>query len=358
MGDRTNDSTCIGGFVVAVTLRDVAAKAGVSPIVVSRVLHNKALSIRVTEATAERVRMAAKELGYRKNEAAVNFRTGQTFTIGLLHRVGTTMPRLDGTTRYFPAMLDGIVQGAFDNGYSVTLCPRLFASSSEVGTSDGRFDGLIVYDMEMSDAGFNALQASTFPVVLLHRMGRDFDYKSPSVICDNQEGINLAMGHLLDLGHRKIAFAQAPGVAAYEQIVRKRAFAEFVHSHGLCPNQCRFVAHGEFDEILSGDFTAVIAYHDAIAAEIMRSAQSRGLSVPGDLSIIGFDSTNFCLELRPSLTSVHQPLGQMGRAAADLLIKAIRDELSSPSEMIFPCRLDVRESTGPPNVWVTQRIQL
>ena len=99
-------------------MRDVAAKAGVTPTVVSRVLHNKATSVRVSDATAVRVREAAKELGYRVNVFARNFRERQTNMIGVLHGVNFARPHLSDGSRYFALLMDGIIDGAFRHGYA------------------------------------------------------------------------------------------------------------------------------------------------------------------------------------------------------------------------------------------------
>src|SRR5476649_181797 len=110
---------------MAVTLKDVAKVANVTPTVVSRVLHNKASTVRVSPATAERVRVAAAQLGYRVNIMARNFRDRQTKTIGVLNGRGLTRPLFAKGPRYFATLMDGIVDGCFAHGYSVTLCPQL-----------------------------------------------------------------------------------------------------------------------------------------------------------------------------------------------------------------------------------------
>jgi len=94
--------------------------------------------------------------------------------------------------------------------------------------------------------------------------------------------------------------------------------------------------------------TAIVANNDGLAAEIVARAQRHGIAIPYDLSIVGFDSTSFCEEIRPSLTSVHQPLVELGKRAIDLLVQRMRGSVCDPSEVIIPCSLDVRGSTAPP----------
>jgi LacI family transcriptional regulator len=330
---------------MAVTLREVAARAGVSPVVVSRVLHNKALAIRVTEATADRVRKAAEELGYRRNVTAINFRARQTLTIGVLHGAGRVMPRLAGGTGYFSALMDGIIAGAFEHGYSVTLCPKLLGQTPEDGMSDGRFDGLLLYSPEVTEINSAMLRACTLPLVLVHSRASEFGCDVPSVMCDNDQGIALAVEHLVKLGHRRITFAVEAWPDNTELAERKRWFGVHCDRLGLSSNEYRIVHGHDHDAVFANGTTAVMTNHDDLAAYIYQAARSRGLRVPEDVSVVGFDSTSFCLNLRPSLTSVHQPLQEMGRAACDLLVSAIRGETTDPPELLFPCGFDIREST-------------
>lgn len=338
-----------GGLqAMAVTLRDVAALAKVSPVVVSRVLHNKALAINVTEATAERVRVAALELGYRRNVSAVSFRTKQTMTIGVLHGAGMVMPRFEGGSKYFSALMDGFVAGAFANDYSVTLCPKLLGPSPDDAMSDGRFDGLVLYSTDLTEENLWSLQRCSVPLVLVHSKSSEFGGKVPSVVCDNFQGIGLAMDHLIDLGHSRIAFAQDPWLLSTEIRDRRAAYLSIAEKSGL-PVGIEDVITIESDEMLvdlvKGPYTAIIAWNETLAGRILTTAGEVGIGVPGDLSVVGFDSTSYCDVLRPALTSVSQPLFQIGVRAIELLVAYMRGEISGLVELTYPCGFDVRGST-------------
>ncbi len=342
------------------TLRDVASRAGVSPIVVSRVLHNKALSIRVAEATAERVRKAAQDLGYVKNVAAVNFRTRQTLTIGILHGLGFDMPTAVGGSRYsefmlegiiggsFRILLNGIIIGAFHHGYSIILCPKLLGQTAEEAMSDGRCDGLVLYNTDHTEANAEILRKCTVPIVLVHSRASYFDCKLPSVICDNHQGIGLAVEHLAKLGHRRVGFVKEARPLNAEMSEREDAFFAQAHAFGLNVDRSDSIDRQDFDTIFSRRYTAVITSHDGVAGFLIPAAEARGIRIPEDLSIVGFDSTSYCNELRPTLTSVRQPLQVLGEHAVDLLVQSIRGELTDPPQLTFPCGFDVRESTSPP----------
>ncbi len=327
-------------------------KAGVSPVVVSRVLHNKAQSIRVSEATSERVRQAAAELGYRCNVAARNFRARQTMNIGVLHGLGTLRPTFSQGSRYFAALMDGITEGAFRHGYSVTLCPKLLGQSPEDAMSDGRFDGLVWYSSVSTDENISALAGCSVPLVLLHTSSSQFGGRHPSVVCDNHQGMRLAVGHLAELGHRRIAFAMEVHPVISESVVRCDEFLAAMKERGLRSEDSIVQVGWNWDGIdeylASGPHhTAIIAENDGVASEFVARAQARGLKVPDHLSVIGFDSTDFCWESRPALTSVRQPLTEMGSFAIDQLVAHINNDLSNDLETVFPVTLDVRESTGP-----------
>lgn len=344
---------------MAVTVRDVAAKAGVSPVVVSRVLHNRALSIRVTEATAARVRQAAKELGYRKNIAAINFRSRQTFTIGILHAPGLLESSINEGPGFSEVMLRGIVQGsfrsllngmilgAFREGYSIMLCPKLLGNSPADAMCDGRFDGLILYSVDDTERNMETLHKCTVPFVLVHRRASSFQCRTPSVICNNRQGIRLAVDHLVELGHRRIAFCKEPWHLNTEMHERESAFLYEAKTNGLPVSEADMIGSWEIERIFKNDYTAVIACHDGLAAEIIGQARDRGIDVPLELSVVGFDSTSFCDEVRPRLTSIRQPLEELGQRAVELVLGVIREQLSDPPELTFPCMLDVRDSTGP-----------
>jgi LacI family transcriptional regulator len=354
-----------------VTLRQVAALAGVSPVVVSRVLHNKALSIHVADQTAERVREAAKELGYRRNVTAVNFRAKQTMTIGMLHGMGSVIVPLEGGTKYLATLMDGIIAGTFSNGYSVLLCPQLLGQSPDDAMSDGRCDGLILFNVELVPENVEMLARCTLPLVLLHTPAWVFGQNVPSIICDNEQGIGLAMGYLLGMGHRRIAFVQdvaehsqgmilgklchehphasvPPGITSrsYELSVRSKAFLENALHLGIEADASDVIHLSEAHRIFEGGYTAALCFHDGVAGQVYELAAERGVRIPEDLSVVGFDSTSFCDGLRPTLTSVIQPLKAMGQQAAEMLVGLIRGEAIDPSDTVFPCGFQVRESVA------------
>lgn len=332
------------------TVRDVAAKAGVSPTVVSHVLNGRVNGIRVSPATAERVQLAAAALGYRRNSLAGSLRDKRTFVLGVLHGAAVARPRFSFGSRYFAALMDGIVEGAFEHGYSVTLCPKLLGDSQAEGISDGRFDGLIWYQRRDTMEDEQTAASCRLPMVFIHSSIGGTNSIWPSVSCDNDQGALLALQHLADLGHKKVAFIIEPWAQNGEGITRIESFRTACQLVGLrgdvvlfspdLPEKLTFMDEG---------YTGVLAWNDEAAGALMGRLIDQGRKLPQDLSIIGFDSTSYCGELTPKLTSVHQPLHEIGQKAAEILIRQISGEEVGAKPLLLPCRLDIRESTGQPS---------
>lgn len=335
---------------MAVTMRDVAARAGVTPTVVSRVLHNKASTVRVSAATAERVRSIAKEMKYRVNVTARNFRDQQTMMIGILHGVGFERQRLSEGSRYFACLVDGIVDRAFHYGYSVTFCPGLMGENPGQAVSDGRFDGLIWYSTDLTGRNTELIQNCISPLVVIHSNENDFEGKVASVICDNYGGLSQAIDHLVGLGHRDIGFVLERRETFSEALERARIFEQILKERNL-PFSTASIIYAELDltglrnELRKTKCTAVLASSETLAADVLKCAAEAGLSVPNDISVIGFDSTEYCEGLTPKLTSIYQPLQRIGSAAVDLLMAQISDLPLVNKHLVIPCGFDIRQST-------------
>jgi LacI family transcriptional regulator len=249
--------------------------------------------------------------------------------------------------------MDGIIDGAFEQGYSVTLCPKLLGQSPEDAMTDGRFDGLVWYSTSPSGENRQMLERCSVPLVLIHTPESTFGGRFPTVMCDNDQGLGLAVDHLVGLGHRRIAFAIDSWDPFGELRIRLDAFFRHMGLRGLEASERNVVnvhegaVDGVFEPSLA--FTAVIAVHDGVAGLVLSEAERLGIEVPRQLSVVGFDSTSFCLGLRPRLTSVSQPLAVMGHKAVDLLVQVVRAGTANPNALVFPCGLDIRDSTAAPS---------
>lgn len=336
---------------MAVTVRDVAELAKVSPSVVSKVLHNRSGNVRVSEATAERVRKAAAEIGYQCNIWARNFRTQRSYMLGVLHGVDLDRAMLCGSSLWFASLMDGMIAGAFRNGYAVTLCPKLVHRHLD-GIVDGRFDGYLWCSTSPSEEALRFSETCGVPIVLVHGFAEDFGNRHPAVVCDNRQGMRLGIEHLLGLGHRRIAFSSDELGLNREISVRWEFFQAEMSELGLPTTEKDLILIGnDFDgvhEYLAGarTHTAVICNNEVTASTWTDIASAKGIRVPQDLSVMGFDSTPFCEQTRPRITAISQPLAAMGERAVDLLVALIGEQPVAPSTTLFPCGLDIRESTS------------
>lgn len=327
------------------TSRDVARAAGVSQATVSLVLGDKWPG-RVSERTAHAVRTAARDLGYRPNLAARSLRLGRTRTVLLV------VPAL--TTEFFARVYTGAARVAADHGLGVVLYP----SPEGVGPARDPFDsarasldGVIASSMA-ADA-LAAVRGGGLPLVML-----DSDPDDPAaaatVNLDIADGARQAAGHLLALGHRRVAHLAA-AVDSWTFRVRARALAQAVSEvpgtalrtepAGLSVEEGRRAA----ERVLAGPEprpTALVCDDDILAAGACKAARRLGLRVPDDVSVTGFDDLALATAVEPELTTVRLPAEAVGAAGMRALMAVLDGE--APQDTTLPVELVTRGSSAPP----------
>ena len=337
------------------TIRDVAEAAGVSAMAVSKVLHGRGTNVRVSDTKAELIRKVARELHYRPNQNARNFRNQKTNLIGVVFQ------HFEGLTEdnpYLPQMLNGVMAALFPAGYTMGICPKLVLDGTAPAIADGRFDGILWTRPDFSQASVDSFRSCGVPVVMLHAPPGSAE-GIPAFCANNQIAMQRVVDHLVSLGHTKIAFMidPVPQVTA-EGLTRKLAFENAARERGI---QHDVVVSDQSDPDLQAyvgkdrPHTAIVAYSDTQAGAILKAAEALGIRVPQDISVVGFDSSSFCERTHPKLTSVFQPVEQMARDATNYLLTMVNDAESSWRESgavtsLYDCHLDVRESTGPPSL--------
>ncbi len=319
---------------------DVARRAGVSQSTVSLVFSGKGRG-RVSEETQERVRRCARELGYRPNVAAQALRLGSSRAVALL------VP--DVTNPFFSRVLRGAQRAAQAAGYTVALVDtandRQWEEQSFEALRAGPVDGYLLFEVSAPEA-LGADQA----VVLMEAEapGR------PSVRFDAEGGAAAAFEHLLELGHRRIGHLAAAFDAPtfhLREAARVRVFSEA----GLDPDaQPRALTPIPIDDaraaagaLLDERPTAVFCDDDIIAAGLYLATRERGLRVPRDLSVIGFDDMDFARVLDPALTTVALDAELLGARGFELLEGRMAGRRTR-RRMVLPAELLVRGSTAPP----------
>jgi LacI family transcriptional regulator len=342
-----------------VTLKDVAALAGVHPATASRAL-NPQTRLLVSGATASRILVAADSLGYRPNTVARSLRTRRSHTVGVL------IPDL--TNPLFPPIVRGIEDRLAADGY-VAL----------IGNTDSdidrerlvfermrarRVDGFVCATAHLSSPLLAEAAAAGIPVVLVNRYAEGYGFHCVSA--DNERGIAMAVAHLVSLGHSRVAHIAGPQDVS-TGLSRYQGFLAAMHAHGLAADPALVVQAGAYSldegdrccrELLAAGrgCTAIVAANDMLAVGCYAAVEDAGLSCPQDISVVGFNDMPFIDRLRPPLTSVSFPHYQVGTEAGRLILEQIersatRDDGTGGDEakvLFLAPELRVRGSTGPP----------
>ncbi len=330
------------------TIADVAKVAGVSHMTVSRVLTGSA-SVKLR--TRERVEQAARELGYSPNALARGLASRRTGVIGFLAS--------DISNLYIAELARGVHRFADDVGSVVIMLFTDYSAEREARAIDvllqRRVDGLIVSPPRVGDDGrIRALADSGLPVVSVARfLGHP---GIPDVTPRVEEATYRATEHLIDLGHRRIAYiAGAPGVNFGRTKVE--GYQKALRDRGI-PIEDDLVVFSDLtvrDALSAADMllrrphppTAIMGVTDTIAIGAMSAVQAMGLRVPDDVSIIGFDDIPFATTVHPPLTTIMQPAYEMGRTASRLLFDIIERGVDDEATRIWmDCALVIRGSTG------------
>ncbi len=332
------------------TIKDVAAKAGVSIAAVSKVLHGSGTTVRVGTQTAERIQKAAKDLNYRPNRHARSLRLNRSYTVGLIfHGIDNLSKQL-----FKVHVLDGVHDAVIPAGYDVILLHDLSRGPGYSQFVDGdRFDGLIWARLSSFEQFSGIVQQVKSPMVALSTPSRPGLPLVPKLCCNNRQGMDLLIDHLWKLGHRQYAYLTESYLAEMmEPMDREEGFCEAVGRRGGDFEIVRFndAASEVYRWMEQGRYPgAVIGWNEDTAGYVLESALKLGIQVPNEISVAGFDSTWYCDTTSPRLTSVRQPILQMATDAAAILLALIEGEAAPVLERSYPCTLDCRESTAEVN---------
>ena len=332
-----------------VTINDVAAHAGVGAGTVSRVLND---SPQVSPATRARVLAAIETLGYRPNPFARGLARGRCQTIGVVVPFFTHASAIE--------RLRGVVSALDSSRYDLVLfdveSPLHLQEHFRSLTDRGRADGVLVLTVPPAEDDLARLKVAGVPVVLIDARAPGL----PAVVTDDVEGGRLASRHLVELGHRRIAFIGGDPDDVFgftSSAKRERGYAEVLERAGIPvrPSLRRYGPHDRSAgqalaaDLLAGDDrpTAIFASSDVQAVGVCAAAAAAGLGVPEDVSVVGFDDIE--LATYAGLTTVRQPLFESGRFGARLLLDALAGTAPPGSvEHCLPLELVVRSTTAAP----------
>lgn len=328
------------------TIDDVAALAGVSTSTVSRVINRK---IPVSPEATRRVEAAMKELRYVPRAAARNLATQQTSTIGLL------FSRFEGD--FFGPLLAGIEDAVSEAGFELLISSAGRRGPQEqlpTALSPPNTDGLLVFANSLDDEALARLASSGAPTVLIHQSPPD-GLAIPCVTIENKAASAALVAHLITVhGRRRIAFLQGPA-GNEDSYWREMGYRGALEKHGL-PQIPALIGRGDFHRetaqatvaqwLAEGTaFDAVFTGDDEAAVGVLRALHQARISVPEEVSVVGFDDQRLAAVLSPPLTTVHAPTERVGRVAAEHLLRLVQTGAVEPLTLL-PTRLVVRRSCG------------
>jgi len=333
-----------------ITMKHIAAEAGVSLGTVSHVMSG---NMRVRAKLRQRVMTAVRNLGYQPSLLARDLRRNKSSIIGMV------IP--DITNPFFPAVVRGVEDIAYQNSFRLILCNTDDDSGKEKSylqeLHSYHVAGVVLIPTVNSHVVDLAdFRASNEPMICLDRCPTD--WKDDSVTVDNAQGAFAATAHLTKLGHKTIALitgsqlldTAAARVEGFRAAIRKAKLE-------VAPE---YIQEGRFDRLSGYEKTrillqqrprptAIVCSNDLVAIGVLSGLKEAGLRCPEDVSVIGFDDIEICELTDPPLTTVFQPGYQMGAKGATLLIKRIRGDAEPPVRIVLPTELKVRRSVAPPH---------
>jgi LacI family transcriptional regulator len=333
-----------------VTIEDVARAAGVSKQTVSRAINNKG---EISHRTREKILALIKKMGYRPNRMAQAMNTSRS------HMIGLVVP--DITNPFFPEVVRAVQDAAMANGYTALICNTDESQEQEIEVLNELvthgIDGLITFTHQASDEAVVEFADRFGPLLIINReFKQEFDHPNiTSLLVDNLSGAYQAVTHLISLGHTKIGML-ANSALAERPIRRVQGYEKALSDMGIAIDHDLLVWH---EPTLTGgyeaakalltrrpDTTAIFAYNDLMALGALRACRDLNLSVPQDISIIGFDDIQLASMVTPALSSVRVDKYEMGKLAFERVFSLIQNPAESREKIEMVATLMDRESTG------------
>ena len=327
----------------SISLKALAEHLQLSPTTVSLVINRSKGASAIPEETQRRIFEAAKKLNYRPNFYARSLRTQRSFMIGVLH------PDLSD---YVALLTNGIEDHLMREGYFYFAAghrnnPELIEEYPMI-MMDRAVEGIIVIDTPVNHS---------FPFPVIAVSGHRNIPGVTNVVLDHKRAAELALGHLVQLGHRNIAFMKGPRVSSDTE-VRWQSICEVAKSMDVemkpeLSVEMEFstpfpdMGYPVIQKLLAqgGQFTALFAFNDVSAIGAIRALRDAGMEVPDDVAVVGFDDIPSAAYNTPSLTTIRQPLRRMGEIAAQTLLERLREKGAAPREVAVEPELVIREST-------------
>ena len=334
-----------------ITARDVAARAGVSRTTVSFVL-NGVTKANISEETRDRVLAAAKELGYVPDAAAQALASGRAQTIGLVFSQSTLYST--SATAHMQ-IIEGLMDVARQSGVRLLIDSVGRADSAEAYvklTRTKRIDGLILLNPRVDDPALHDLVNDDFPIVLLGYLP---NIKACSIDFDNRGGARTAVEHLLAQGHTRIGMITYAPIAFTGAAERLQGYQDALDVAGIAFDES-LIRYGNFEASSGFDAakslldmpappTAMFVASDIVAFGALAAINQRGLTIPGDIAVVGFDDHPLAQLTHPPLTTMQISFEAMGRRAGVMLLNRIQNKVEPGREVRLDAKLVVRASS-------------
>lgn len=334
---------------MSLTIKDIAQLANVSQATVSRVIND---SPKVTPATREKVLRVIEDTSFSPKVSARALNSGRNFNIGLLILYDVFQSQFPA--EFLPSILAGLTKTLNAKGYMLSV----FLDGADGNTVDNalinrNLDAVAVLGLETNTRTAYRISRINLPIVLINH--RFDDLALSSVMTDDQQGAYIATRHLIEQGHRHIAFMEG-SPRYYTSHARRAGFLQAMEESGLEASPA-LMRVGQYDEAcayretkdllaVGPDFSAMYVSNDIMALGVLQALRSEGIRIPDDVSLVGFDDTQFATAIDPPLTTVRKPRTHMGTEAARMLLERIENGNSLPEEhIVLPTKLIVRAST-------------
>jgi len=329
-----------------ISIQDISKQLGISVSTVSKALNSYA---DVSQATRERVQQAANEMGYYPSATAQSLRKQRTSKIGMV----VNYP-IGFVGEYLSRLMVGAALAAEDHDYHVILYSPVddpFDQLTRICRAK-EVDGVLMLWGTLTPENTTLMDEENMPYVVVAR--REEEYDAPFAVCDNFQGALELTKHLISQGHTRIGYTSwdeewttnQDRMKGYRQAL---AEAEIPFDPDLIVSitrdpENRYAAVNQLLD-LPHPPTAIFAFHDYVAIQALRAATDRGLRVPEDLAITGFDNMYSSLITNPPITTVNQPVQEIGQAAVEILLDQISKSNQTPAQAILPVELVIRQST-------------
>jgi len=330
------------------TIKDIAREAGVSYTTVSNVIHGK--TSRVSAQTIEQINEIIKRSGYVPNMSARSLVNNSSKVIGIINHL---VPKASGgfiSDPFHSAFIGAVEETLRENGYYLML--RTVEDSTDLLSflRNWNIDGMFFTGL-FEDEFFDTLSTVDVPVVLIDSYINHPNMQNVGL--EDFKGGYLATKHLIENGHRNIAFA-SPQIRNHGVVEeRLRGYRQALEEFHI-PFQDRFLFQGEFDvqsdmrlsrQIAAHkEITAIFATADILAAGIIAGLHESGLDVPNDISVVGFDDVTLCQLISPTLTTIHQDAAEKGKAAVEFMMNRLKNNPVEENQKILPVHLIERKS--------------